>query len=72
MTGSSELGVATQGLNLEFVFKFAFDFGTGSYDEVDVVSSDYLGLFARGNIDNLFGTKPGSWLDRVFILSTKF
>ena len=57
LAGSSELGVATQRSEFGVRVPFAFDFGTGSYDEVDVVSSDYLGLYARGNIDNLFGTK---------------
>ena len=57
LAGSSELGVATQRSEFGVRVPFAFDFGTGSYDNVDVVSSDYLGLFARGNIDNLFGTK---------------
>ena len=57
LAGSSELGVATQRSEFGVRVPFAFDFGTGSYDEVDVVSSDYLGLFARGNIDNLFGTR---------------
>ena len=57
LAGSSELGVATQRSEFGVRVPFAFDFGTGSYDEVDVVSSDYLGLYARGNIDNLFGTQ---------------
>jgi len=57
LAGSSELGVATQRSEFGVRVPFAFDFGTGSYDEVDVVSSDYLGLYARGNIDNLFGTR---------------
>ena len=57
LAGSSELGVATQRSEFGVRVPFAFDFGTGSYGDVDVVSSDYLGLFARGNIDNLFGTR---------------
>ena len=57
LAGSSELGVATQRSEFGVRVPFAFDFGTGSYENVDVVSSDYLGLFARGNIDNLFGTR---------------
>ena len=57
LAGSSELGVATQRSEFGVRVPFAFDFGTGSYDNVDVVSSDYLGLYARGNIDNLFGTR---------------
>ena len=57
LAGSSELGVATQRSEFGFRVPFAFDFGSGSYDGVDVASSDYLGLYARGNIDNLFGTR---------------
>ena len=57
LAGSSELGVATQRSEFGVRVPFAFDFGTGSYDDIDVVSSDYLGLYARGNIDNLFGTR---------------
>ena len=57
LAGSSELGVATQRSEFGVRVPFAFDFGTGSYDNIDVVSSDYLGLFARGNIDNLLGTR---------------
>ena len=57
LAGSSELGVATQRSEFGFRVPFAFDFGSGNYDSVDVASSDYLGLYARGNIDNLFGTR---------------
>ena len=57
LAGSSELGVATQRSEFGFRVPFAFDFGSGNYDGVDVASSDYLGLYARGNIDNLFGTR---------------
>ncbi len=57
LAGSSELGVATQRSEFGFRVPFAFDFGSGNYDDVDEVSSDYLGLYARGNIDNLFGTR---------------
>ncbi len=57
LAGSSELGVATQRSEFGVRVPFAFDFGTGSYDNIDVVNSDYLGLYARGNIDNLFGTR---------------
>ena len=57
LAGSSELGVATQRSEFGFRVPFAFDFGSGSYDGIDVASSDYLGLYARGNIDNLFGTR---------------
>ncbi len=57
LAGSSEIGVATQRSEFGFRVPFAFDFGTGNYDDLDVASSDYLGLYARGNIINLFGTK---------------
>lgn len=57
LAGSSELGVATQRSEFGFRVPFAFDFGSGNYDGIDVASSDYLGLYARGNIDNLFGTR---------------
>ncbi|MDP6168763.1 MAG: Ig-like domain-containing protein [Candidatus Marinimicrobia bacterium] len=57
LAGSSELGIATQRSEFGFRVPFAFDFGSGNYDGFDVASSDYLGLYARGNIDNLFGTR---------------
>ena len=57
LSGSSELGVATQRSEFGFRVPFSFDFGSGSYNGIDVVSSDYLGLYARGNIDNIFETK---------------
>ena len=57
LAGSSELGIATQRSEFGLRVPFAFDFGSGNYDGVDVASSDYLGLYARGNIDNLFGTR---------------
>ena len=57
--GSSELGVATQRSEFGFRMPFAFDFGTvGSYDNKNsVLSDEYGGLYARGNIENLFSTK---------------
>jgi hypothetical protein len=37
---------------------FAFDFGTVGYDnKSSVLSDEYGGLYARGNIENLFSTK---------------
>ena len=57
LAGSSEFGIATQRSEFGFRLPFAFDFTTGNYDEIDVPTADYLGLYARGNIDNLFGTK---------------
>ena len=55
LAGSSELGVATQRSEFGVRVPFTFDFGTGDYDE-DIPTNDY-GLYARGNIDNLFSTK---------------
>ena len=57
LSGSSELGVATQRSEFGVRVPFAFDFGTTSYGNVDTPSNEYLGLYARGNIDNLFSTK---------------
>ena len=57
LSGSSELGVATKRSEFGLRVPFAFDFGSTKYKNIDVMTSDYLGLFARGNIDNLFSTK---------------
>ena len=57
LSGSSELGVATKRSEFGLRVPFAFDFGSTDYKNIDVMTSDYLGLFARGNIDNLFSTK---------------
>ena len=57
LSGSSELGVATKRSEFGLRVPFAFDFGSTEYKNIDVMTSDYLGLFARGNIDNLFSTK---------------
>ena len=57
LSGSSELGVATKRSEFGLRVPFAFDFGSTEYKDIDVMTSDYLGLFARGNIDNLFSTK---------------
>ncbi|MFL3006692.1 MAG: cadherin domain-containing protein [Candidatus Neomarinimicrobiota bacterium] len=57
LAGSSELGVATQRSEFGLRVPFAFDFGTTKYGSIDSPSSEYLGLYARGNIDNLFSTK---------------
>ena len=57
LSGSSELGVATKRSEFGLRVPFAFDFGSTEYTNIDVMTSDYLGLFARGNIDNLFSTK---------------
>ena len=57
--GSSELGVATQRSEFGFRMPFAFDIGKmGGYDNKNsVLSDEYGGLYARGNIENLFSTK---------------
>jgi len=57
--GSSELGVATQRSEFGFRMPFAFDVGKmGGYDnKSSVLSGKYGGLYARGNIENLFSTK---------------
>ena len=57
--GSSELGVATQRSEFGFRMPFAFDVGkVGGYDnKSSVLSDEYGGLYARGNIENLFSTK---------------
>ena len=57
LSGSSELGVATKRSEFGLRVPFAFDFGSTEYTNIDVMTSDYLGLFAKGNIDNLFSTK---------------
>ena len=57
LSGSSELGVATKRSEFGLRVPFVFDFGSTEYKNIDVMTSDYLGLFARGNIDNLFSTK---------------
>ena len=57
--GSSELGVATQ--RSEFGFRMPFslpDAAIGDeYNKSSVLSDEYGGLYARGNIENLFSTK---------------
>ena len=55
--GSSELGVATQRSEFGFRMPFAFDFGTVYDNKNSVLSDEYGGLYARGNIENLFSTK---------------
>ena len=57
LSGSSEIGVATQRSEFGVRVPFSFDFGTGSYEDIDTPTNEYLGLYARGNIDNLFSTK---------------
>ena len=57
LAGSSEFGIATQRSEFGFRVPFAFDLTTSDYGSVDVPSADYLGLYARGNIDNLFSTR---------------
>ena len=57
VAGSSEFGIATQRSEFGFRVPFAFDLTTSDYGSVDVPSAEYLGLYARGNIDNLFSTR---------------
>ena len=57
LSGSSEMGVATQRSEFGFRVPFTFDLGAGNYDEVDIPTAEYLGLYAKGNIENLFSTK---------------
>ena len=60
LAGSSELGVATQRSEFGLRVPFSFDFGgIKSFEDVDIITDEYLGLYARGNIDNLFNTKTG-------------
>ena len=53
------MGVATQRSEFGFRMPFAFDVGKmGGYDNKNsVLSDEYGGLYARGNIENLFSTK---------------
>ena len=57
LAGSSEFGIATQRSEFGFRVPFAFDITTSDYGSFDVPTADYLGLYARGNIDNLFSTR---------------
>ena len=55
--GSSELGVATQRSEFGLRMPFAFDVGTVGYNNKNsVLSDEYGGLYARGNIETLFST----------------
>ena len=69
VAGSSEFGIATQRSEFGFRVPFAFDLTTSDYGSVDVPSADYLGLYARGNIDNLLVQEQTSMvsLDLHFI-----
>jgi len=53
--GGTEFGVATQRSEFGFRLPVSFDFSTTKTD-IDMPKSDYLGLYARGNIENLFST----------------
>mgnify|MGYP001389826507 CR=1 FL=1 len=56
--GSGEIGVATQQSEFGIRLPFAFDYGTTGFDnESSLLSDEYGGLYARGNIENLFSTK---------------
>ena len=55
--GSTELGIATRQSEFGFRLPISFDFGASGYDNKDaLLSSEYLGLYARGNIENIFST----------------
>ncbi|MBL51263.1 MAG: hypothetical protein CMG57_04835 [Candidatus Marinimicrobia bacterium] len=56
--GSGEFGVATHQSEFGVRLPFSFDIGTTGYDnETSLLSADYGGLYARGNIESLFATK---------------
>jgi len=52
----AEIGVATQRSEFGFRLPVSFDFATTKSDDVDLPETDNLGLYARGNIENLFST----------------
>ena len=55
--GGAELGVATQRSEFGFRLPVSFDFATTkSQKDLDLIETDKLGLYARGNIENLFST----------------
>jgi hypothetical protein len=52
----SEFGVATQRSEFGFRLPVSFDFATTNSNKFDLPETDNLGLYARGNIENLFST----------------
>ena len=58
LAGASEIGVATQRSEFGLRVPVSFDFGSmNDYKNIDIISDEYIGLYARGNIDNIFETK---------------
>ena len=52
----AEFGIATQRSEFGFRLPISFDFATSNSDGVDLPETGNLGLYARGNIENLFST----------------
>jgi len=52
----AEFGIATQRSEFGFRLPISFDFATSNSDGIDLPEADNLGLYARGNIENLFST----------------
>ena len=58
LAGASEFGVATQRSEFGLRVPISFDFGSFiDYKNSDIITDEYPGLYARGNIDNIFETK---------------
>ena len=55
LSGSSELGIATR--NSEFGVRLPFTFDFNVEQKPEYISPDYLGLYSKVNINNLFSTK---------------
>ena len=55
LSGSSELGIATR--NSEFGVRLPFTFDFNVDQKPEYISPDYLGLYSKVNINNLFSTK---------------
>ena len=55
LSGSSELGIATRNSEFGVRLPFTFDFNVDQRPEY--ISPDYLGLYSKVNINNLFSTK---------------
>ena len=58
LAGASEIGIATQRSEFGLRVPISFDFGSiKDYKNSDIITDAYPGLYARGNIDNIFETK---------------
>ena len=58
LAGASEFGIATQRSEFGLRVPISFDFGSlKDYKNSDIITDEYPGLYARGNIDNIFETK---------------